>query len=107
MMPRQRSFRLDGVQVELRSLEACACSVGIASVIVANASVRRLYPISCTLQIDQSILARFRARVFLPGRRTAAKRALDLPAADACQSFCHFSLIAHRDQLLMRRNAFD
>jgi hypothetical protein len=69
--------------------------------------VRRLYPISCTLQIDQSILARFRARVFLPGRRTAAKRALDLPAADACQSFCHFSLIAHRDQLLMRRNAFD
>src|SRR6516165_1908245 len=100
-------FRLDGVQVELRPLEARAPSVGIARAVVINAALRRLYPISCTLQVDECILARFRARAFLPGRRTTAKRALDLSAADAGKSFCHFSLIAHRDQVLMRRNAFD
>ena len=72
---------------------------------LSNAALRRLYPISCTLQVDQSIPATFRTRAFLPGRRTTAKRALE--AADACQSFCHFSLIVHRDQVLMRRNAFD
>ena len=95
------------MQVAQRPLEARAPSVGIARAVVVNAALRRLDPISRTLQVDQSIVARFRARAFLPGRRTTAKRALDLSAADAGKSFCHFFLIAYRDQVLMRRNAFD
>ena len=98
MIPRRRSS--DSMVYKL-SCARSRPSVGIASAVVVND------PISCTLQVDQSILARFRARAFLPGRRTTAKRALALSSADAGKSFCHFSLIAHRDQVLMRRNAFD
>ena len=42
---------------------------------------------------NMTVALTLRARAFLPGRRTAARRTLDLPATDAFQFFRHFSLI--------------
>ena len=85
-------FRLDCVQVELRPLQPRAPSIGIVGAVVFNAAVRRIHPVSCALQVEESVLARFRARAFLPRRWMGAKHAPDLPATDACQFFRHLSL---------------
>src|SRR2546421_8035738 len=59
-------LRLDVGQFEPRTLQPRAPSVGIVRVVVVNAALCRLYPVSCALQVDQGVLARFRARAFFP-----------------------------------------
>ena len=100
MMPRRRSS--DSMVYKL----SCARSRparALSGLLVWSLPTRRCAASTRSRARSRSTKVYWRGfgRVFLPGRRTAAKRALDLPAADACQSFCHFSLIAHRDQVLM------
>jgi len=58
-------LRLDVGQFEPRTLQPRAPSVGFFRAVVINAALCRRYPVSCALQVDQSVLARFRERAFL------------------------------------------
>src|SRR5262245_3230816 len=74
----QAQLRLDDVQFEPRSLQPRASPVRIARVVVGNSALRRIYPVSCALQVRNGILPRLGPRAFpAPSFRRA-------PGEDGC-----------------------
>ena len=62
----QAQLRLNNRQFVLRSLQPCSSPVGFAAVIVGNSALRGCYPVSCAVQVANSVLPRFGPRAFLP-----------------------------------------
>jgi tetratricopeptide (TPR) repeat protein len=57
-------LRLDDVQFELRPLQPRASPAWIVCAVVVESALRRLYPVSCALQIGNGVLPRLRPRAF-------------------------------------------
>src|SRR5262249_29384043 len=68
----QAQLGLDNRQFELCALQPCSSPVGIAAVIVRDSALRSRYPVSCAVQVANSVLPRLGPRAFLP-------RSLSLP----------------------------
>ena len=62
----QAQLRLDNREFELSSLQPCSSPVGIAAVIVGDSTLRGCYPVSCAVQVANSVVPRFGPRAFLP-----------------------------------------
>ena len=62
----QAQLRLDNRQFELRSLQPCLSPVAIVAVIVGDSTLRGCYPVSCAVQVANSVLPRLGSRAFLP-----------------------------------------